>query len=311
MTNRYLERDKIDFFTGPVASNAALAVGPALFAAQVPYLSSNPGPSQYAGKQCNPYFFSISYQNDTYDEAAGKVANEKGYRNMVLIAPNYPAGKDHLNGFKRFYQGAVKDEIYTKVGQIDYAAEIAQIRAAKPDAVYFFLPAAMGINFIKQYVGGGLKDIPLIAPGFSADQDVIAAVGEPMLGILNTAHWAHDLKAPGNAEFVAAFRKKYDGRYPTVYAAQAYDTIMAMDAAVRAVGGKVSDRAAVLAALKKADFKSVRGDFRYGPNQFPVQNYYLRVVEKGASGQLTNKLVSPVMEKHQDAYVGECKGMGK
>ncbi len=307
LVNRYLQRDKIDFFTGPVASNSALAVGPTLFAAQVPYLSSNPGPSQFAGKQCNPYFFGVAYQNDTYDEAAGKVANEKGYQNMVLIAPNYPAGKDHLNGFKRIYQGVIKDEIYTKVGQIDYAAEIAQIRAAKPDAVFFFLPAAMGINFIKQYVSGGLKGIPMIAPGFSADQDVIAAVGEPTLGLYNTAHWAHDLPVPANVEFVAAFRKKYDGRYPTVYAAQAYDVVMAMDAAVREVGGNVSDRAAVLAALKKANFKSVRGDFSYGSNHFPVQNYYLRVVEKDANGQLTNKLVSTVLEKHQDAYVGECK----
>ncbi|MBK8183514.1 MAG: ABC transporter substrate-binding protein [Candidatus Competibacteraceae bacterium] len=307
LVNRYLQRDKIDFFTGPVASNAALAVGPALFAAKVPYLSSNPGPSQFAGKQCNPYFFGLSYQNDTYDEAAGKVANEKGYKNMVLIAPNYPAGKDHLGGFKRFYKGAVKEEIYTKVGQIDYAAEIAQIRAAKPDAIFFFLPAAMGINFIKQFVAGGLKGIPLIAPGFSADQDIIQAVGEPMLGIYNTAHWAHDLQVPANAEFVTAFRKQYEGRYPTVYAAQAYDVVMAMDAAVREVGGKVNDREAVLAALKKANFKSVRGAFNYGPNNFPVQNYYLRLVEKDAKGQLANKLVATVMEKHQDAYVGECK----
>ena len=306
LATRYLEKDKIDFFTGPVASNSALAVGPALFAAKVPFISSNPGPSQYAGKQCTPFFFA-PYQNDSYDEAAGKVANEQGYKNVVLIAPNYPAGKDHLNGFKRMYKGAVKDEIYTKVGQIDYAAEIAQIRAAKPDAVYFFLPAAMGINFVKQYGGGGLKGIPLIAPAFSAEQDAIDAVGEPMLGIFNTAHWAHELKNPANVEFVAAFRKKYNDRTPTVYAAQAYDAIMAMDAAVREVKGKVADRDAVVAALKKANFASVRGAFSYGPNNFPVQNYYLRVVDKAANGKLHNKLVSTVMEKHQDAYVGECR----
>lgn len=306
LATRYLEKDKIDFFTGPVASNSALAVGPALFAAKVPFISSNPGPSQYAGKQCTPFFFA-PYQNDSYDEAAGKVANEQGYKNVVLIAPNYPAGKDHLNGFKRIYKGAVKDEIYTKVGQIDYAAEIAQIRAAKPDAVYFFLPAAMGINFVKQYGGGGLKGIPLIAPAFSAEQDAIDAVGEPMLGIFNTAHWAHELKNPANVEFVAAFRKKYNDRTPTVYAAQAYDAIMAMDAAVREVKGKVADRDAVVAALKKANFASVRGAFSYGPNNFPVQNYYLRVVDKAANGKLHNKLVSTVMEKHQDAYVGECR----
>ena len=226
---------------------------------------------------------------------------------MVLIAPNYPAGKDHLNGFKRLYEGAVKDEIYTRLGQIDYAAEIAQIRAAKPDAVFFFLPGAMGINFVKQFVGGGLKDVPLIAPGFSADEDVIQAVGEPMVGVLNTAHWTHDLPGEANAEFVAAFRKKYDGRYPSVYAAMAYDTLMAMDAAVRDAGDKVDDREAVLKALKKPSFKSVRGDFVYGANNYPVQNYYLREVGKDAEGRLTNKLVGITLEKHQDAYVGACR----
>ena len=303
---RYLQREKITFFTGPIGSNAALAVGPALFAAKVPYLSSNPGPSAYAGEKCSPWFFA-QYQNDTYDEAAGKVANEKGYRNVVLIAPNYPAGKDHLNGFKRLYSGAVKDEIYTRLGQTDYAAEIAQIRSAQPDAVFFFLPGGMGINFVKQFVGGGLKDIPLIAPGFSADEDVIQAVGEPMLGVLNTAHWTHDLDIPANAEFVAAFRSKYDGRYPSVYAAMAYDTLMAMDAAVRDVAGKVEDREALLQALRKPSFKSVRGDFKYGANNFPVQNYYLREVGKDAQGRLTNKLIGTTLEQHQDAYVGACK----
>ena len=303
---RYLQREKITFFTGPIGSNAALAVGPALFAAKVPYLSSNPGPSAYAGEKCSPWFFA-QYQNDTYDEAAGKVANEKGYRNVVLIAPNYPAGKDHLNGFKRLYSGTVKDEIYTRLGQTDYAAEIAQIRSAQPDAVFFFLPGGMGINFVKQFVGGGLKDIPLIAPGFSADEDVIQAVGEPMLGVLNTAHWTHDLDIPANVEFVAAFRNKYDGRYPSVYAAMAYDSLMAMDAAVRDVAGKVEDREALLQALRKPSFKSVRGDFKYGVNNFPVQNYYLREVGKDAQGRLTNKLIGTTLEQHQDAYVGACK----
>ena len=303
---RYLQREKITFFTGPIGSNAALAVGPALFAAKVPYLSSNPGPSAYAGEKCSPWFFA-QYQNDTYDEAAGKVANEKGYRNVVLIAPNYPAGKDHLNGFKRLYSGTVKDEIYTRLGQTDYAAEIAQIRSAQPDAVFFFLPGGMGINFVKQFVGGGLKDIPLIAPGFSADEDVIQAVGEPMLGVLNTAHWTHDLDIPANVEFVAAFRNKYDGRYPSVYAAMAYDSLMAMDAAVRDVAGKVEDREALLQALRKPSFKSVRGDFKYGANNFPVQNYYLREVGKDAQGRLTNKLIGTTLEQHQDAYVGACK----
>lgn len=305
LVNRYIQREDIDFFTGPIGSNAALAVAPALFKAQVPYISSNPGPSQFAGNRCHPFFFG-QYQNDTYDEAAGYLANEQGYEKMVIIAPNYPAGRDHLNGFKRLYEGEVIDELYTQMGQIDYAPEIAQIRSLKPDAVFFFLPGAMGINFIKQYMSGGLQETPLIAPGFSADQDVISAVGESMEGVLSTTHWAHDLPIEANEQFVQAFRDKYEGRYPSVYAAMAYDTIMAMDAAVRDAGG-VEDSQALVAALESPSFASVRGDFSYGANHYPIQNYYVRVVQADEDGVFTNRLVGTVLEDHQDSYVDECR----
>ncbi len=308
LVTRYIQRDKIDFFTGPIGSNVALAVGPALFAAKIPYLSNNPGPSQYAGAQCNDYFFGLSYQNDAFHEAAGKVASDRGFKKMVILAPDYPAGKDALTGFKRGYKSAVDQEVYTKLGQIDYAAEIAQLREAKPDAIYIFLPGGMGINFIKQFVSAGLnQNIKIIGPGFSGDEDVIQAVGEPMIGMFNTAQWAYDLDNAENKKFVEAFRKAYNNRNPSVYAAQAYDVIMAIDAAVRATGGKVADRAAVLAALKKADFASVRGKFTYGVNNFPIQPYYVRVIEKGADGRITNKLVGKVFDSYQDVYVGECK----
>lgn len=308
LANRYIKRDKIDFFTGPIGSNVALAVGPAMFKAKVPYLSNNPGPSQFAGSQCNPYWFGTTYQNDAYDEAAGEFANDNGYERVFIMAPDYPGGREHLSGFKRTYENEVIQELYTSLGQIDYAAEIAQIRSAKPDALFIFLPAAMGINFIKQFVASGLsEEISLIGPGFSADQDVINAVGEPMLGMYNTAQWAHDLDIPKNNEFVKAFREEYDGRYPSVYAAQSYDVIMAIDAAVAQVNGNVSDREAVLKAIKAADYESVRGDFKYGVNQYPIQSYYLRQIDKDADGNITNKLVGKIFDDYQDFYVSECK----
>lgn len=308
LVSRYLQRDKIDFFTGPIGSNVALAVGPALFAAKVPYLSNNPGPSQFAGERCNPYWFGTSYQNDAFHEAAGQVAADKGFKKVLIMAPDYPAGKDALTGFKRGYKNDVAEEIYTKLGQLDYAAELAHIRAAKPDAVFIFLPGGMGINFVKQFVSTGLSDsVKLIGPGFSADEDVIQAVGAPMIGMYNTAQWAHDLDVPQNKQFVAAFRKEYSGRYPSVYAAQAYDVIMAMNAAVKQAGGVAADKTAVVDALKKADYPSVRGDFTYGKNNFPIQPYYLRVVEKDSDGRITNKLVEKVFDAYQDVYVGQCK----
>ena len=307
LVDRMVQRDKIDIFSGPIGSNIALAVGPTLFAAKVPYLSANAGPSQFAGAQCNAYFFGTAYQNDQFHEAAGKFAQDRAFKKTVLIAPNYPAGKDALTGFKRQFKGAVADELYTKLGQIDYAAELAQIRAAKPDSIYFFLPGAMGINFIKQFVGAGLsKDITLVTSGFSADEDVIGAVGEPMLGLFNTSHWAHDLDNAPNKAFVEAFRKEYNGRYPSLYADQAYDVIMAMDAAVKQAGGNAQNREAVIAALKKANYASTRGSFKYANNHFPVENFYLRVVGKDAQGKITNKTVSTLLTNYGDTYSDKC-----
>ncbi|MGJ7606845.1 ABC transporter substrate-binding protein [Variovorax sp. LT1R20] len=307
VVERMLLRDKIDLFTGPVGSSVALAVGPPLFAAKVPYLSSNTGPSDYSGAKCNPYFFGASYPNDAYHEAAGKFASDKGFKKVALIAPSYPGGKDAVNGFKRNFKGGVGDELYTKLGQLDYSAELAQIRASKPDALYFFLPGAMGVSFIKQFVGAGLsKDVALISTAFSADEDMIPAVGEPMLGLFNTAHWSYDLDNPANQRFVAEFRQQNNGRNPSFYAGQAYDVLMAMDAAVRDAGGKVADRPALLKAIKAAKYKSVRGDFSYGANNFPIQNYYLRVIGKDASGRITNKVIGTVLQNYQDTTAAKC-----
>jgi branched-chain amino acid transport system substrate-binding protein len=306
LVERFVKRERIDFFTGPIGSNVALAVGPALFAEKVFYLSNNAGPSQFAGSQCNPYFFGTAWQNDAYHEAAGRFAATRDFKKVAIMAPNYPAGQDALNGFKRGFGKAVAAEIYTKLGQLDYAAELAQLRAQAPDALFIFLPGGMGINFIKQFVGAGLsKTTQIIGPGFSADQDVIRAVGEPMLGMFNTAHWNHDFDNPASKAFVDAFRKEY-GRTPSIYAAQAYDVIRMLDAAVREVKGKVADKEAVRAALKKADFKSVRGQFKFGHNQYPIQDYYLRVVSKDPSGEISNRTLNKAVAGYADPYAAQC-----
>ena len=305
-TDRLIRRDKVDFMTGIVFSNIMLAVGPTVFEAKTYYVSANAGPSQYAGAQCNPYFFNVAWQNDNLHEAVGKHVADKGFRNVALVAPNYPAGKDAIAGFRRFYKGNVADEIYTKLGQLDYAAELAQLRSKKPDAVYIFLPGGMGINFIKQYAAAGLaKDVPLFGPGFSADEDVIRAVGEAMVGMANASQWAHDLPVDENRKFVADFEREY-GRLPSLYASQGYDAARLIDSAVRRVKGNLDDKEALRAALAAADFKSVRGAFRFNRNQYPVQDYYLRVIEKDAKGRVTNRTVGTVFKSHADAYVGEC-----
>jgi branched-chain amino acid transport system substrate-binding protein len=305
--DRLVKRDKVDFMTGIVFSNVMLAVGAPTFQSKTFYISANAGPSQYAGEQCNPYFFSASYQNDNMHEAVGKVVTDKGFKKVALIAPNYPAGKDAIAGFKRFFKGEVASETYTALNQLDYGTELSKLRATKPDAVYIFLPGGMGINFIKQFVGAGLsKDITLFGPGFSGDEDVIKAVGDPMLGMFNTSQWGHDMDNAANKKFVAEFEKAY-GRLPTLYAAQGFDAASLIEAAVRDSKGKLDDKAAVRKALEAAKFDSVRGVFKFNSNHFPIQDYYLRVITKDAKGRVTNRTLGTVFKAHSDAYAASCK----
>ncbi len=307
LADKMIKRDKVDLMTGIVFQNILQAVEQPVFQAQTYYVSTNTGPSDLAGEKCNPYFFAVSWVSDSYSEATGKNVNDKGYKNVFVIAPNYPGGKDVVNGFKRYYKGAYAGEIYTKLGQLDYAVELSQLRAAKPDAVFFFLPGGMGVNFLKQYQQAGLnKELPLFGTGWSFDQDTLAAVGDATLGALNAAHWNLDLDNPQNRKFVADFEKKY-GRLPNEYASQGYDALMLMDAAVRDAKGRVEDKAAMRRALEAANFKSVRGAFKFNRNHFPIQSYYLRQVVKDDKGRLVNKTVGTIFADHPDAYVAACK----
>jgi branched-chain amino acid transport system substrate-binding protein len=299
--DKMIQSDKVDILTGIVWSNLAMAVAPAANAQGKFYISTNAAPAQLAGKGCNKDYFSVSYQNDNLHEAAGAHATESGYKNTFILAPNYPAGQDSLTGFKRMYQGELAGELYTKLGQTDYAAEIAQIRASGADSIFFFLPGGMGISFLKQYADSGIE-LPVIGPAFSFDQGILQAVGDSALGIHNTSQWNKDIDNETNKGFVDSFEAAY-GRLPSLYAAQGFDTANLIIAA--AGQADIADRDAFRAALKAADFKSVRGKFKFGNNQHPIQDIYVREVIK--EGDIyTNKIISTVLSDHQDVYAADC-----
>ena len=301
LADKMIQSEKVDVLTGIIWSNLAMAVIPAATAQGKFYLSPNAGPSALAGKGCHPNYFNVAWQNDNLHEAAGAFANTTGYKKSFIMAPNYPAGKDALTGYKRFFKGDISNEIYTKLGQKDYAAEIAQIRASGADSVFFFLPGGMGIAFMKQYKDSGV-DIPLIGPAFSFDQGILQAVGDAALGVVNTSQWNKDLDNETNAAFVKSFQAEYD-RLPSLYASQGFDTANLL---ISAIGkAKVSDSDGFRAALKAANFKSTRGDFKFGSNHHPIQSIYAReVVKEGDT--FTNKLLGVALENHADAYAGEC-----
>jgi len=307
IAERFLERDEVEIITGVIFSNIAPVVAPLTLRAGKFYISPNSGPSSFAGKKCHENYFVASWQNDTLHESAGINATELGYKNAFILAPNYQAGKDALTGFKRFFKGDIVDEVYTQLGQTDYAAEIAKIRAAKPEMVFQFLPGGMGINFMKQYDQAGLNaDIPLVLAAPSTDINILRAVGASMVGNANSAHWNHDLDNEANKAFVAGFEAEYD-RLPTIYASQGYDTARLIASALRATGGDVTeDMDGFRTALKAADFDAVRGPFKFNNNHHPIQNWYGRVVVE-ENGEFRNKTVGIIAADHADAYASECK----
>ena len=304
---RALQQHKADIITGVVFSNILLPILPPILDSKTFYISPNTGPADYAGAKCNPFFFVSSWQNEDIPGAMGKYVTDRGLKNVMLIGANYAGGRESLAGFKRYYKGNIVDELYTPMGQLDYAAELATIQSKSPDGVFVFLPGGMGINFIKQFAGAGVgKHTQLFLPGFSADEDTIRPVGAGLLGTINSSHWAHDLDNPANRRFVADFEAEYK-RLPSMYAAQGYDTALLIDAAIRRVKGKIEDKDALRRALEAADFKSVRGSFKFNRNHYPIQDYYLRVVRQDDKGRITNRTIGTIFTQQSDPFVGECK----
>ncbi|MDA7430357.1 ABC transporter substrate-binding protein [Primorskyibacter aestuariivivens] len=302
LSDKLIQSERVDVMTGIIWSNLAMAVVPAAVNQNVFYLSPNAGPSALAGPGCHKNYFNVAWQNDNLHEAAGAYANSAGYGNSFILAPNYPAGKDALTGYKRFFEGDLAGEIYTKLGQTDYAAEIAQIRASGADSVFFFLPGGMGISFLKQYADSGV-DLPLVGPAFSFDQGILQAVGDAAMGVVNTSQWSKDIDNPTNAAFVESFQAEY-GRLPSLYASQGFDTANLLISALEKADP--SDADAFRAALKAAEFDSTRGDFAFGDNHHPIQDIYAREVIKEGD-VFTNKIIGVALENHADAYAAECK----
>ena len=304
LAEEMLDRDHVDFLSGVIFSNVMLAMYQPIVKSGRIFVSASAGPHEIAGRMCAPNFFSTAWQNDQSPEAMGQYLTDLKTDNAYLIAPNYAAGKDMLAGFKRYYKGRIAAEVYTKLDQADYQAEITQIRAANPAAVFVFLPGGMGIQFVKQYAQSGVK-IPLYS-SFTVNEVILPALGDAAAGTFDSGFWSPDLDNPVNKAFVAKFREKY-GYMPSEYAASAFDAIQLIDSAVRSSGGKLSDAAVLERAMEKADFPSVRGSFRYNINHFPIQNYYVFDVVKGSDGKYVRKVDKLVLPEHKDAYYTECK----
>jgi branched-chain amino acid transport system substrate-binding protein len=308
LARKMLDEDRVQLIAGIVPSNVLLAVAHTVLPRKIPLVSTNAGVSALAGAECNPYFFNVSYQNDQAAEAMALYLNRQGVENAYLVAANYAAGRDMTEGFKRVFKGQILGETYTPLGQFDFAAELAEIRAARPKSVFVFEQSgAPIINFVKQYAEAGLKsDIPLYSVSFILDEESLPAMGDAALGIRSAGYWSAGLDNPASRAFVAHFTATYHRR-PTIFAAASYDGARLIDAALKAVDGQTERQADFLAALQAANFASVRGKFRFNRNHYPIQNFYLSEVVREASGALAQSYRETIVEDYADAYVGQCK----
>ncbi len=300
-----LERDKVDFVVGPIFSNILQAIHKPVLDSKTFLISPNAGPSSYAGKECSPFFYVTSYQNDQVHEILGKVAQDRGYKRVYIIVPNYQAGKDSAAGFKIDYKGEIVEETYVPLGTLDFQVELSKIASMKPDAVFTFMPGGMGVSLVKQYKQAGLADqIPFLS-AFTVDELTLPAQQDAAIGMLGGSDWAPDLDTPQNKKFVSEYEAAYNS-VPATYAMQSYDAAMLIDSAVKAVKGDLSNKDAVAAALKKADFTSLRGGFKFNANGYPIQDFYLTKVAKRADGKFETEIVQKVFENYGDRYAKDC-----
>ena len=306
-TEKLVKKEKVHFVGGYIWSHVLMASRNSVVGKGPFMITSNAGPGPVAGKLCHEDFFSTSWQNDQTTMAMGEVLNQLGVKRLYIMAPNYNAGKGMVKGVTSTFKGEIVGKDMTKFpAQLDFSAELAKIRSINPDAVFVFYPGKHGLQIIKQYSQAGLKGKIPFYSAFTVDSLNLPRLKDLADGGLMTQFWAPDLDNDVNKRFVADYRKK-TGRYPTFYAAQSYDTIMLINSAVTAVGGDLSNKDGMRNAMRKADFSSVRGPFKYGNNHFPIQNFYLRKVVKDTDGNYTTSIVKTVYTNHQDTYAKDCK----
>jgi branched-chain amino acid transport system substrate-binding protein len=305
-TEKLIESDKVDFISGYIWSNVLLASLKPIVDSKTMFVIANAGASQVAGELCSPYVFSTSWQNDQTPQAMGLYMNKKGVKTAFLIGPNYAAGKDMLNGMRSTFKGKIVGEELTKwPDQLDFSAELSKVRAANPDAVYVFYPGAAGVQFLNQWGQAGLKGKVQLYTAFTIDSLSLPRQGDAALGIPGAQFWVNDLPFPANKKFVADFKAKYKA-YPSFYGAQSYDAANLINSAVVAVKGDLSKKDAMRAEMKKANYASVRGPYKYGNNQFPIQNFYIQEPVKDADGVLTLKTVEMIVKDGQDDSAKKC-----
>ena len=302
---RLIENDKVDFVIGPIFSNILGAIFRPVTEGGAILISPNAGSSVFAGAKCSPDFFVTSYENTQIHAVLGEYAQRQGYKRAFLMAPNYQAGRDAMEGFKSRFKGQILAEDYVPLTQLDFQADLARIADSKPDVIFTFMPGGLGVALVKQFHQSGLAEhIPFLS-AFTVDESTLPAEKDAALGLFGAMTWAPDMDNAANKKFMAGYLAAYHA-VPGSYAMQGYDAAQLIDSALLQTGGSTADKAKLHAALHAADFASPRGKFRFNTNGYPIQDFYLVKAAKRPDGLYETEIVQKIFSDWADQFAAQC-----
>ncbi|AZG09473.1 ABC transporter permease [Pigmentiphaga sp. H8] len=300
--NKLVKRDQVDVLVGTVHSGVAMAMAKVAKDNKTLLIIPNAGADDVTGPLCAPNIFRSSFSNWQPAYAMGLVAaTQLKHKTAVTLSWKYAAGDESTNGFKEGFEskgGKVIKQLNLPFPNVEFQALLTEIAALKPDAVYVFFAGGGAVKFVKDYAAAGLKDkIPLYGAGFLTD-GTLEAQGAAADGLLTTLHYADGLTLPKDKAFRADYAKTYKLQ-PDVYAVQGYDAAQLLAAGLKAAGGDISKRDAVVKGMEQAKIDSPRGPFTMSKAHNPIQDIYLRKVENK-----TNHLVSVAVKALADPARG-------
>ena len=291
---KLVENDKVHMLAGVILSNVAYALVPYVEAQGIPTLypinSADDLTQRRRPKWLIRTGFSAGGNMHPFGEYAATVL---GYKKVATLGLDYAFGWETVGGFHKSFEdsgGQIIQKIWVPLNVQDYAPYLAQVKK-EADAVFVNALGRWTLLFAKQYADSGLRDrLPLIAGGTYSDEHVLPQLGDESLGVVSAHHYSASLDTPANRRFRAAFEKAYN-RTPSFYSENCYTGARIISEAVRAIGGKVEDRAALMAALRQVEITDApRGPVKMDPYGNPTQNVYIRRVER-VGGRLQNTVI--------------------
>tara|TARA_R110000796_G_scaffold169508_2_gene286354 strand:+ start:14331 stop:15515 length:1185 start_codon:yes stop_codon:yes gene_type:complete len=282
---RLVNGAKVDVVVGPMHSGVGMGAVKVARDTGVPLIIANAGFNAATGPLCAPNILRTSFTSWQTAFPMGKVAHERGLKNIVTITWRYGFGTESVAAFKQGFEeagGKVIKEIYLPFPDVEFQAQLTEIASLNPDAVFAFFAGGGAAKFVQDYASAGLQGrIPLLGSGF-LNESVLQAQGKSAEKMLTTLHYSEDLDNPRNTKFRADYLARF-GKAPDIYSVQGFDTGLLLNQAVAAIDGDITNRAAFISALQRQSIDSPRGSWSFSSANNPVQNIYLREVHNGAN----------------------------